>query len=166
MNLKTCSILTLLVGIVSLNTISAQAETRSDRNDDTWRIATQLDIQGKNGWYTCAAFADDLYGQLVAAKGEAHHITFTWASREGLSGCHALVVYRDSKGNYWAMDNRFSKPVWVEGNSPQEWINSLSSYSQSKVVRVRTVDSLKGSYASYDGMEPVLLKGKLMAAAR
>jgi hypothetical protein len=91
-------------------------------------IATSFDLPGKGGWTTCVPFSTELYRRLTGAGYEAHYLVYAWKSG-AQRGKHALVIYRDRDGRYWAMDNRMSQPRWIRGDDVASWLNSLKAES-------------------------------------
>lgn len=115
--------------------------------DDSFDIALALDLPGKGGWNTCAPFAKELYGRITRAGGEAYLIVFDWTDDRRLSDRHAMVVYRDAKGRYWGMDQQARKPVWLSGNTPQEWAWNFSRAARVDIYTAYTNPANKGQYA-------------------
>lgn len=118
--------------------------------DDSFCIAMGKDIPGKFGWTTCEVFAQSLYQRLTRAGGESYYITFSWTNPSGMSGRHAIVVFRDAEGDYWGMDSRAQRPLRVSGNSSSSWARSYCQGYSVHIASVTTEEKLKGQYASLD----------------
>ncbi len=121
--------------------------TQSRAGDDSWDIALALDIPGKGGWTTCAPYAKELYSRITRAGGEAYLVVFDWRNEDHMSDRHAMVVYRDSHGRYWGMDQRATKPVWLSGKDPAQWANYFSRAETVKLYAVYTNPANVGQYA-------------------
>ena len=131
----------LAAGLTLLLAVPSQA------GDDTFKIARDRTLPGKFGRETCDVFARELYSRLVHAGGEAHYIVYDWQIPGGGSGRHAIVVYRDAKGRYFGMDQSRRQPVWLTGNSANQWVGWFSGPGSTRVVREVTEVSLAGQYA-------------------
>lgn len=130
--------------------------------DDGRAIAKATNIQGKMQQEQCLPFARDLYERLNAAGGEAYLIIFRWEDMkantfrevrsagvfEKSRGSHAMVVFRDSRGRYYGMDNQSWRPVSLLGRSVPEWVMSFSGQQiHTELVSVSTNPSNRGQYA-------------------
>jgi hypothetical protein len=122
--------------------------------DDSRTIARNAQVAGKFRKDQCLPFARDLYGQMVQAGGEAHLVVYQWndAFAQGQkSGYHAIVVYRDSSGRYFGVDNLTWKPKWLKGSTPSEWAMFFAGFGkQVAVTQSITEPTLRGSVASLD----------------
>ncbi len=135
------------VAAAVLSATLLMSPARAQASDDSWSIALGQDIPGKNGWATCAPYAKELYSRIARAGGEAYLIVFDWTDKNNISNRHAMVVYRDAKGRYWGMDNRASKPVWLNGNNPSEWVSFFSRKAYTSVYTAYTNPANYGHYA-------------------
>ncbi|MEM9446057.1 MAG: hypothetical protein AAGA18_11985 [Verrucomicrobiota bacterium] len=143
---KQNSIRNLAVAIITASTFFLNANSASAL-DDAWKIAMKFDIKGKGGFNTCLPFAKDLYNRMTTAGGESHLIIYEWKSRHEGKGRHAVVVYRDSRGDYFAMDNRSRKPKWIGGKDPSSWVQSYEWGKTVQVLSHQTVRGLAGKSA-------------------
>lgn len=123
--------------------------------DDSGVIAREKDIPGKFRVGQCLPYAQELYNRFIRAGGEAHLVVYQWHNlHNGVDGQwssgegrHAIVVYRDSKGRYYGMDNNTWKPVWLKGQAPGEWAQSFAGMNAStRIVSAKTELALKGRY--------------------
>lgn len=114
--------------------------------DDSFSIAREKDIAGKRVSGACLPFAQDLYSRMTEAGGETHLVIFDWKSGTG-HGTHAIVVYRDSEGRYWGMDNLQNKPVWLAGDNAQAWAEFFAPRFEVTVRAHKTDPALAGHYA-------------------
>lgn len=110
--------------------------------DDPWVIAQKFDIQGKGEPQGCLPFAFDLSSRFIFTKTEANIVIFDWKLSSGKGGRHAIVVFRDNQDRIWAMDNLRSKPLWVQGAKPEQWISEFMPRA-----RTRLVSSIPNAYA-------------------
>ncbi len=121
--------------------------TKVSARDDAWEISLNANMQGKGGWFTCLGFARDLYERLDLAGGEAHLIIYEWTGEDRRTGRHAIVVYRDGKGRYWAMDAKSPRPRWVKGTTSQEWVTLFAHETENKILHHQTNPQLAGRTA-------------------
>jgi hypothetical protein len=87
---------------------------------------------------------------MNAAGVEAYRVSFDWSnltSVAGQAGAHAVVVFKDSRGRYYGVDNMTWKPIWLKGNNSQEWANFIAGMDSSTSVR-NTVASKAASLNS------------------
>lgn len=115
--------------------------------DDSSSIARDHGIAGKWVSGACLPFAQELYSRLTAAGGEAHLVVFNWRSPSGETGAHAIVVYRDKEGRYWAMDNLQASPLWLAGSTPSAWAAFFVPRYDVEVKAHRSNPALAGQYA-------------------
>jgi hypothetical protein len=118
--------------------------------DNTHDIALDLNIAGKAGLATCDSFARDLYQRITRSGGEATYIIYDWRNESRVSGRHAFIVYRDSKGRYWGMDNAHRQPKWLDGKAPSQWVSAFAGDVDSRLVYAHTSVLLAGCYANFD----------------
>ncbi|MDD5260885.1 MAG: hypothetical protein PHD76_03460 [Methylacidiphilales bacterium] len=111
------------LGLLAFLSLAPMAQAAT--NADPIKIAKALDIPGKHHTDQCQRFADELFNRLDAAGIEAYKVTFDWESynvgARTRSGAHMFVVFKDSHGRYYGMDNLALRPVWLQGDSPSEW---------------------------------------------
>jgi len=133
-------------------------------SDDTWSIARDFDLPGKYKHRQCDPFAKQLYTNMVNAGGEAHYIVYSYVDNMRNKRLHAFVVYRDSKGDFYGMDNMTKKPIWLSGKKPAEWAKRFANpvrlsatsfeqrrhYNRTEVVKHVYERSNIGQYASYE----------------
>jgi len=104
--------------------------------DDGCAVAMSINLSSheKSAWSHAEDYALELYDRFCTAGGEAHYIVYE--SRQAGIGStrHAFIAYRDSKGQYWAMDNRRARPCWLMGTTPAEWLKSFSTESSARMV--------------------------------
>jgi hypothetical protein len=144
----------LLLGSLVLTTAQA--------GDDSRTIAKSTHLQGKMREGQCLPFALDLYQRLTAAGGESYLIIYNWddlsyapttavrpsSPADQARGSHAFVVFRDAKGRYYGMDNKSWRPVWLKGETAQEWVTSFAGQQMTiQVASVETNPALHGQYA-------------------
>ncbi len=115
--------------------------------DDSFAIARDRSIAGKRISGACLPFAQDLYSRLTKAGGEAHLVVFNWRSPAGITGTHAIVVYRDKEGRYWAMDNLQTAPLWLAGSTPAAWASFFAPRYAVEVKGHKMDPALAGQYA-------------------
>lgn len=127
--------------LLAVSAMSLQA------GDDSFSIARDKSIAGKRITGACLPFAQDLYSRLTQAGGEAHLVVFDWRAPGGQTGTHAIVVYRDKEGRYWAMDNLQAAPLWLAGSSPASWAAFFAPRFDVEVKAHRTNPALAGQYA-------------------
>jgi len=118
---------TLWMAVVVVMTFSNVSKAST-----AWDISMANDIPGKGGWLTCLPFAKELHNRLVSNGIESHLVTLKWVDG---SRPHIVVVYRDTDGRYYGMDNRERKPRWLSGNSPEEWVFSWYGGAVARVYR-------------------------------
>jgi len=118
--------------------------------DNSHDIALALNISGKAGLNKCDSFARDLFQRINNAGGEATYVVYDWVDENRSSGRHAFIVYRDSKGNYWGMDNVRHNPKWLDGKTPAEWVQNFASGVESRLVYAHTNVWLVGCYADFE----------------
>jgi hypothetical protein len=119
----------------------------STQAEDAVRMAKSQDITGKFQNGACNAFAKDLFQRYERAGKEAYHIVYHWEKMEqnGTSGNHALIVFKDEKGRFYAMDNLTWKPVWLQGETPREWVKFFSGMDvDTKVVSHVATSAARG----------------------
>ena len=99
--------------------------TQASENTNPMEIVKTQNIPGKFHAGECQMFADGLFQRLDAAGIKAYKITFNWESYKFTArtraGTHMFVVFQDSRGRYYGVDNMSRRPVWLQGNSPGEW---------------------------------------------
>jgi hypothetical protein len=135
-NMTKSLVLVALLGVLT----SAQAE-------DAVRIAKAQDIAGKFQNGACNDFAKDLFRRYERAGKEAYHIVYHWEKMEqnGTAGNHALIVFKDERGRFYAMDNLTWKPVWIQGDTPREWVKFFSGMNvDTKVVSHVATSAARG----------------------
>jgi hypothetical protein len=124
-------ILSLALGL--LLSANVQAE------DMGMKLAKDRSLPGKNQIGECAVYADALFAKMNAAGVEAYRVSFDWtnytSSPSSPSGAHAVVVFRDSRGRYYGVDNMTWKPIWLKGSSAQEWTSFIAGMDSSTSVR-------------------------------
>jgi hypothetical protein len=96
--------------------------------ENALQIAKSKDVTGKFQQGACDDFARDLFTRYEQAGKEAYHIVYRWEKmdRESQNGKHALIVFKDESGRFYAMDNLTWKPVWLKGQTPREWVKFFS----------------------------------------
>jgi len=120
--------------------------------DDSHELAMNAHIRGKGRWNTCDMFARDLCQHMACAGTEAHYVVYDWQDDFHGTGRHAFVVYRDSDGRYWGMDNRSVAPKWLSGQDPVEWVASFAGDIAAKFVdawRTTSGDSSSEDASAY-----------------
>lgn len=135
------------VAMMVLTALAMGAPQSNAEQDDGWNIALSLNLAGKNGWTTCEPFSRDLYDRISRAGGEAYIISFDWEDGNHLRGRHNMVVYRDANDRYWGMDQRQSKPVWLNGHCPEEWVRSFCPGVAISVYKTYTNPANFGQHA-------------------
>ena len=109
--------------LVTYLSISSFAQAASSA--DPIQIAKAQDIPGRMHVGDCQRYADELFRRLDAAGIQAYKVSFDWESYKfnarARTGSHMIVVFKDSRGRYYGMDNMARRPVWLRGNSPAEW---------------------------------------------
>jgi hypothetical protein len=125
---------------------------RAQAADDSYSIALSLNRSlAHEGWLPAEQYAEKIYDRLTYFEGEAHYLVFDWQDHQGRVGRHACVVFRDSKGQYWAMDNRCAKPIWLASNTVSGWLKELNAdKSQYTLVNSQTQEQYRGAYARLD----------------
>jgi hypothetical protein len=115
--------------------------------EDAIQIAKAQDIAGKFENGSCNTFAKDLFRRYERAGKEAYHIVYHWEKMEqnGTSGSHALIVFKDERGRFYAMDNLTWKPVWLQGETPREWVKFFSGMNvETNVVSHVATSAVRG----------------------
>jgi hypothetical protein len=105
--------------------------------EDALQIAKSKDIAGKFQQGACDDFARDLFNRYERAGKEAYHVVYRWEKMDlqNENGKHALIVFKDESGRFYAMDNLTWKPVWIKGETPREWVKFFSGIDvDTKVV--------------------------------
>jgi len=128
--------------VVLLSTSSLQADGFG------MKLAKDRSIPGKNQIGKCATYANALFAKMNAAGVVAYRVSFDWSKLTGLSGeqgAHAVVVFKDSRGRYYGVDNMTWKPIWLKGNNSQEWSTFIAGMDTSAHVR-KTVASKAASF--------------------
>jgi hypothetical protein len=65
--------------------------------------------------------------------------------QNGTSGNHALIVFKDERGRFYAMDNLTWKPVWLQGETPREWVKFFSGMNvETNVVSHVATSAVRG----------------------
>jgi hypothetical protein len=113
------------------------------RAEDAVWIARAQDIPGKFERGACNIFAKDLFRRYEQAGKEAYYIVYHWEKMEQniTSGNHALIVFKDERGRFYAMDNLTWKPVWLRGETPPEWVKFFSGMNVDTRVMVHVATS-------------------------
>lgn len=97
------------------------------------RLAESRNIEGKGIYGECLPFAQSLNQKLQENGIESYFIEYSYETKSGECGAHAIVVFKDEKGQLWGIDN-LSKAKRVYGNNSEEWVKSF--YSGYKIVIV------------------------------
>lgn len=127
MNIAPVDLMIAVAALALLPVIGYQL-FRPRYNKTAKRIVANKRLPGKNNVDgRVAEFTPALYKRLCEAKIATHLLTFIWHTYEKPEENYmdSLIVYRDTKGNYWAMDPYSSHPVWVNGDDPQIWLDQM-----------------------------------------
>lgn len=108
------------------------------KEDRTFEVAMAADVRGKFVEGACWPFAQELYNRLTRARIETHLVVYRWSDDWGRSGAHAVIFYRDAERRLWAIDNLRRQPLWVKGQSAQEWCSFFAPGQTVKVTLHRT----------------------------
>ncbi|MEI6306572.1 MAG: hypothetical protein WCP33_07100 [Deltaproteobacteria bacterium] len=113
-----------LATLLSFSLCFALHSTRAEDNK-AMLIAKSFDLPGRRHTMECQIFADELFRRLDNAGIKAYKITFNWESytfyARQRKGAHIYVVFQDSRGRYYGMDNMSTRPVWLQGHGAAEW---------------------------------------------
>lgn len=82
-------------------------------------LALSLSIRGKGEIGSCGTYAVNLLDAYQQRGIEAKMISYRWETRfpEGAAFNHAIVAYRTSDGEYWAIDNMMRQPKRLPKNA-------------------------------------------------
>jgi hypothetical protein len=159
----TLAVRAILSAVCALTLLFVFLPDLTKAGDDSFDIALSLDISGKGGWNTCNTFAKELYRRISEAGGEAHYIVYDWVDDQNFSGRHAFVVYRDSSGRYWGIDQMCAQPKWLVGSNPKKWAYWFAAPREAHIVYSQTEPMLAGRYPDRSRPENAQLAGQIAA---